>query len=138
MKHKALFAISVAIILAIPVASLTQFPQRTTSTSTIGKDRDVFTVIAEFNVQPHQQLELSKKIQQLVTDIVSKQPGFLAAHLHLSTDSTKVLNYLQWKNPEAFNTFRQNEELQSQIRPVVGPYGLLLKRYLIVFSAVAQ
>lgn len=103
--------------------------------SSIGSDRDVLTVIFEFNVKPEQQKELSEKIQGLVREIVRHQPGFLASHLHLSTDGEKVLNYFQWESKEAFDAFRQDEDKQQQIRPVVSPYGPKPRMYEIVYSA---
>lgn len=105
--------------------------------TTIGQDRDVLTVIFEFDIEADQQQELSEKIQQLVRDIVSKQPGFISANLHLSTDGQKVLNYFQWESQQAFDAFRQDEEKQQQIRPVVGPYGPKPRVYDIVYSATA-
>ena len=105
--------------------------------SSIGHGTSAFTVIFEFDVEPEQQQELSGKIQGLVREIVSKQPGFLASHLHLSTDGKKVLNYLQWESQEAFNAFRQDEGKQQQIRPVIGPYGPKPRAYQIVYSVTA-
>ncbi|MDX1546297.1 MAG: antibiotic biosynthesis monooxygenase family protein [Rhodothermales bacterium] len=105
--------------------------------SSIGSDREVLTVIFEFNVEPEQQEELSEKIQRLVREIVRHQPGFLASHLHLSTDGKKVLNYFQWESREAFDAFRQDEAKQQQIRPVVGPYGPQPRLYEIVYSATS-
>lgn len=105
--------------------------------SQIGKENRVFTVIFEFEVEPEQQQELAGKIQGLVREIVSKQPGFIAAHLHLSKDGEKVLNYFQWESREAFDAFRQDEDKQQHIRPVVMPYGPKPRVYEIVFSAVA-
>ena len=106
--------------------------------SSISQDNQVLTVIFEFDVEPEQQKELSEKIQRLVREIVSKQPGFLASHLHLSTDGQKVLNYFQWESREAFDAFRQDEAKQQQIRPVVGPYGPKPRMYEIVYSAASQ
>lgn len=100
----------------------------------IGSDQELFTVIFEFNVEPDQQEELSQGIQQLVDEIVSKQPGFISANLHLSTDGEKVLNYFQWESKEAFDAFRGNEEAMSQIQPVIGPYGPQPRVYDIVYS----
>ena len=100
----------------------------------IGSDHEVFTVIFEFNVRPEQQHELGEKIEQLVHEIVSEQPGFVSAHLHLSTDGEKVLNYFQWESREAFDNFRANDELMGQIMPVVGPYGPQPRAYNIVYS----
>ena len=111
--------------------------KQTMKLSQIGKQNEVFTVIFEFEVRPEQQKELAGKIQELVREIVSRQPGFVAAHLHLSTDGEKVLNYFQWESKEAFDTFRQDEDKQKQIRPVVMPYGPKPRVYEIVFSATA-
>ena len=105
--------------------------------SSIGRDKEVLTVIFEFDVAPEQQKELSEKIQGLVREIVRHQPGFLASHLHLSTDGQKVLNYFQWESRAAFDAFRQDEEQQQHIRPVIGPYAPKPRMYEIVYSAVS-
>lgn len=105
--------------------------------SSIGRDQPVCTVIFEFNVAPEQQQELSEKIQGLVREIVSQQPGFRASHLHLSTDGEKVLNYLQWDSRAAFDAFRADESKQQHIRPVIGPYGPKPRLYDVVYSATA-
>jgi heme-degrading monooxygenase HmoA len=102
----------------------------------IGSEQDVFTVIFEFEIQPDQQEEISAAIQQLLSEVVSTQPGFISAHLHLSTDGGKVLNYFQWESQDAFNTFRANEEAMSQIQPVIAPYGPMPRVCEIVYSAV--
>jgi quinol monooxygenase YgiN len=105
--------------------------------SYIGQDITAFTVIFDFDVTPTQQAELAEKLPGLVSEIVSKQPGFLAAHLHLSTDGEKVLNYFQWENKQAFETFRQNEDIQKHIRPVLQQYKPTPRVYEIAFSAVS-
>ena len=106
--------------------------------SVIGKDNSVLTVIFEFETEPEKQKELSEKIQGLVRNIVSKTPGFISSHLHLSTDGQKVLNYFQWESKEAFDDFRADEEKQQHIRPVIKPYGPKPRMYEIVFSANAS
>ena len=96
-----------------------------------------FTVIFDFDVTPAQQNELAEKLPGLVSEIVSKQPGFLAAHLHLSTDGKKVLNYFQWESKQAFDSFRQNEDIQKHIRPILQQYSPTPRVYEIAFSAVS-
>lgn len=107
-------------------------------TTVIGKDQDVWTVIFEFDVEPEQQPRLRDGIERLVAEIVSKQPGFIAAHLHLSQDGRKVLNYFQWESQEAFEAFRSDEEKQRVIRQVIGPYDPKPRVYDIVYSAVSS
>lgn len=94
-------------------------------------------MIFEFDIEPDQTQALTEGIQRLVSEIVSKQPGFVAAHLHVSQDGRKVLNYFQWESREAFDAFRSDEEKQQQIRPVIGPYGPKPRVFEIVFSASA-
>lgn len=103
----------------------------------MGKDNSVFTVIFDFDCNPSTQQELEEKLPKLVDSIVSKQPGFISAHLHLSTDGKKVLNYFQWKSKEAFETFRNNKAAQEKIRPVLSQYNPTPRVYNIVFTAVA-
>jgi heme-degrading monooxygenase HmoA len=100
----------------------------------ISSERDVLTVIFEFDVEPDEQQPLRASIEALVRDIVSRQPGFLSADLHLSRDGRKVLNYFQWETLEAFERFRADETAQSRIRPVIGPYGPTPRIYDIVSS----
>lgn len=105
--------------------------------ATVGQDREVLTVIFEFDIEPAQQRALSAELQRLVGEIVSRQPGFVSAHLHLSTDGCKILNYFQWQSREFFDAFRQNETVQQRIRPVIGPFRPTPRIYEIVYSAAA-
>jgi quinol monooxygenase YgiN len=90
---------------------------------------NLHTVISEFNVKPDEQKKLAPEIERLVRDVVSKQPGFVSSHLHLSTDGEKILNYFQWESPEVFETFKANKAAQDQIKPVIGPYKPVPKVY---------
>lgn len=101
----------------------------------IGTGNDVHIVIFEFDIEPEEQQPLREGIEQLVRDIVSRQPGFVSANLHVSRDGRKVLNYFQWESLEAFEKFRNDEDKQSKIRPVIGPYGPKPRIYDIVYSA---
>jgi quinol monooxygenase YgiN len=102
--------------------------------ATVGQGQDVFTVIFECDIKPDQKDGLVNGLTEIVSTIVSKQPGFVSANLHVSKDGEKVLNYLQWKNKEAFETFRGNAELQAKIKPVTSPYGPKPRVYQIPSS----
>lgn len=104
-------------------------------TSEIGQGKDVLTVIFEFETNPDLQKELAEKIRKLVSEIVSRQPGFIGAHLHLSTDGEKVLNYFQWENMQAFEAFKNSEIMKVRVKPVIGPYSPKPRIYQIIYSA---
>lgn len=114
-------------------ASFTATPGQPT---VVGAAKDVFTVIFEFDIQPDQQQPLSSGIQNVLRDVVSRQKGFISANLHLSTDGEKVLNYFQWESQEAFLNFRNDEEKQRLVRPVIGPYGPKPRICQITYTAV--
>lgn len=107
------------------------------TTTSIGKGKDVLTVIFEFNIKPEQQEDVSSMIQKLVGEIVRHVPGFICSHLHVSTDGEKVLNYFQWESKEAFDKFRQDEDKQQHIRPLITKYSPKPRMYEIVSSFTA-
>ena len=103
---------------------------------TIGKDKDVFTAIFEFDVTPEQQERMKTELPHIVSTVVSKQPGFVSANLHCSLDGEKVYNYFQWESEAHFKAFRANEEVQAKVMAVIGPYGPKPRPFKIVFTKV--
>jgi hypothetical protein len=98
-------------------------------------ERNGLTVIFEFDIEAEEQQPLRVAIERLIREVVSRQPGFVAANLHVSRDGRKVLNYLQWESLEAFERFRDDEDKQRRIRSVIGPYGPKRRVYDVVFTA---
>ena len=76
-------------------------------------DNSLTTVIIIFTVKPEKQTELIDTIKEFL-EIVKIQPGFTSANLHKSIDGVKVANYAQWETSEAFEAFRNNEEVQAK------------------------
>lgn len=98
-------------------------------------DFDLLTVILEFDIEAEEEEPLRAGIERLIREVFSGQPGFVSAHLHLSRDHRKVLTYLQWESLEAFERFRDDDETQRRIRPVIGPYGPKQRVVDIVLTA---
>jgi quinol monooxygenase YgiN len=80
---------------------------------TIATNNDVIAVIILFSVEPERQQELIDTITSFL-DEVKKQPGFVSASLHKSTDGMKVANYAQWRSQEDYEAFVNNSELQAK------------------------
>ena len=81
--------------------------------TTLSLDNSLTTVIIIFSVQPEQQSELIEVIKDFLVT-VKVQPGFVSANLHQSIDGVKVINYAQWSDMQAFEAFRNNEEVQAK------------------------
>jgi hypothetical protein len=48
--------------------------------------------------------------------VMSKQPGYLAANIHRSLDGTKVTNYAHWRSPQDFQALARNPEVAAHMR----------------------
>ena len=83
--------------------------------NTLSTDNKLTTVIIIFTVKPEQQQDLIKAIKEFL-EIVKTQPGFVSANLHKSIDGIKVVNYAQWSSMDAFEAFRNNQEVQAKAK----------------------
>lgn len=101
-------------------------------------DSDLLTVIFEFDIEAEEQQPLREGVERLIREVLSRQPGFVAAHLHVSRDHQKVLNYLQWESLEAFERFCGDEDEQRRMRPIIGPYGPRQRVYDVVYVTGTQ
>ena len=75
---------------------------------TVGQD--VVTLINVFTVAPENQQRLVDLLVQATEQVMSKQPGYVAANIHRSIDGTKVANYAQWRSREDFQAMTRNPE----------------------------
>jgi heme-degrading monooxygenase HmoA len=103
-----------------------------------GPHGDGLTVIYEFDVDPQEQQTLREGLEQLICEVISRQPGFVSADLHLSRDGGKALTTVRWESLEAFECFRVGEEHRSKIRPVITSYGPRSRVYDLVFVAAGR
>jgi len=83
--------------------------------TTIAKNRFV-TVISNFEVNPGEQDRLLNYLVEATSSVISKQPGFIAANFHKSQDGSKVVNYAQWENREAFYAFLEKPMAWATVR----------------------
>lgn len=102
----------------------------------IGKDNDVFTAIFEFDVTPEQQERMKTELPNIVSTVVSQQPGFVSNNLHCSLDGEKVYNYFQWESEAHFKAFRADEAVQAKVMAVIGPYNPKPRPFEIVFTKI--
>ncbi|HZR41390.1 MAG TPA: antibiotic biosynthesis monooxygenase family protein [Ktedonobacteraceae bacterium] len=72
----------------------------------ISQKNNLVTLINVFDTTPEQQQALIDAWTRF-TEEVKDEPGFIAAALHKSTDSTRVINYAHWRSQADFDAFVQ-------------------------------
>jgi quinol monooxygenase YgiN len=60
-----------------------------------------------FTVEPENQQRLIDILIAATDGSVNREPGFISATLHRSSDGTKVTMYAKWRDAEAYAAMRQ-------------------------------
>lgn len=60
------------------------------------------TLINVFTVRPDRADALATLLSDVTDEVMRHVPGFVSANIHVSTDRTRVVNYAQWENADAF------------------------------------
>lgn len=85
---------------------------------TISKDADVQTVITTFEMTPGTCQDLLDALTEAYADFISKQPGFVAAGLHVNDARTRIANYSQWVRREDFQAMLRSDEMRARNRRI--------------------
>lgn len=78
----------------------------------------VQTVITTFEVTPGTCHDLLDELQDAYASFISKQPGFVAAALHVNDAQTRIANYSQWLRREDFQAMLRSEEMRRRNRKI--------------------
>jgi quinol monooxygenase YgiN len=81
----------------------------------IGADEEPYTLINVFTVAPEKQQQLVETLIETTEGWVKPHPGFLAATIHKSLDETRVANYAQWRNKEAFDRSMSDPQVRARM-----------------------
>ncbi|MBJ6370826.1 antibiotic biosynthesis monooxygenase family protein [Sedimentitalea arenosa] len=85
---------------------------------TISKDNPVQTVITTFETSPGTCQDLLDALTGAYNDFISKQPGFIAASLHVNDAQTRIANYSQWTRREDFQAMLRSDEMRARNRKI--------------------
>ena len=85
---------------------------------TISKDAPVQTVITTFEMTPGTCQDLLDALTDAYTQFISKQPGFIAAGLHVNDAQTRIANYSQWARREDFQAMLRSDEMRRRNREI--------------------
>ena len=91
---------------------------------------DCQTVITTFECSPATCHDLMEMLQAAYDDGIravaiafmhgSRQPGFIAAGLHVNDARTRIANYSQWARREDFQAMLRTEEMRRRNREIAG------------------
>jgi|ERR1700761_7165944 len=76
--------------------------------TTIEQHSSYATLINVFTVEPKQAPQLAELLRKATEDVMRHVPGFISANIHVSTDGSRVVNYAQWENAEAYQAVKDN------------------------------
>jgi quinol monooxygenase YgiN len=76
----------------------------------------VQTVITTFETSPGDCQDLLESLKEAYDLFISKQPGFIAAGLHVNDAQTRIANYSQWERREDFLAMLRTEEMRARNR----------------------
>ena len=85
---------------------------------TIRDDAALQTVITTFEMTPGTCQDLLDALESAYDEYISKQPGFIAAGLHVNDAQTRIANYSQWQRREDFQAMLRSEEMRARNRKI--------------------
>ncbi|SEO03625.1 Antibiotic biosynthesis monooxygenase [Salinihabitans flavidus] len=85
---------------------------------TIAKDAQLQTVITTFEMTPGTCQDVMEALVDAYENFISKQPGFIAAGLHVNDAQTRIANYSQWEKREDFMAMLRTTEMRERNRKI--------------------
>ncbi len=84
----------------------------------ISEDAHRQTVITTFEMTPGTCQDLLDALTDAYASFISKQPGFIAAGLHVNDAQTRIANYSQWNRREDFQAMLRSDEMRARNRKI--------------------
>ncbi|MBV7378135.1 antibiotic biosynthesis monooxygenase family protein [Maritimibacter dapengensis] len=85
---------------------------------TIKLSDDRQTVITTFETSPGNCDDLIELLTAAYDEFISKQPGFIAAGLHVNDAQTRIANYSQWEKRQDFQAMLRSDEMRARNRKI--------------------
>ena len=84
----------------------------------IRKSESLQTVITTFEMTPGTCQDLLDELTAAYEEFISRQPGFIAAGLHVNDAQTRIANYSQWQRREDFMAMLRSDEMRRRNRKI--------------------
>ncbi|SIN75612.1 antibiotic biosynthesis monooxygenase family protein [Vannielia litorea] len=85
---------------------------------TIATDTNCQTVLTTFEVTPGTCEDVLDALKSAYAEVISRQPGFIAAALHVNDAQTRIANYSQWTKREDFQAMLRTKEMRERNRAI--------------------
>jgi len=85
---------------------------------TISQDKSHQTVLTTFEVTPGTCADVLDLLTAAYNEVISKQPGFIAAALHVNDAQTRIANYSQWRARDDFLAMLRTDEMRVRNREI--------------------
>ncbi|MEL6278473.1 MAG: antibiotic biosynthesis monooxygenase family protein [Pseudomonadota bacterium] len=85
---------------------------------TIEKGQTLQTVITTFETNPGAFSDLLEELEAAYEQVISRQPGFISAALHVNDAQTRIANYSQWRRREDFLAMLRTTEMRQRNRRI--------------------
>jgi len=92
------------------------------------------TVLTTFECTPGTCADLLEALEAAYSEFISKQPGFIAAGLHVNDAQCRIANYSQWERREDFQAMLRSQEMRKRNRA----FAALCTRFEPVLYEVAK
>ncbi|MFD1882797.1 antibiotic biosynthesis monooxygenase family protein [Paracoccus pacificus] len=86
--------------------------------SSISTDFDGQTIICTFEVTPGTAQDLLEALEDAYRDVISKQPGFVSAWMHMNDAHTRICTYSQWAGRGDYQAMLRNQEMRDRNRHI--------------------
>ncbi|MDO5613830.1 MAG: antibiotic biosynthesis monooxygenase family protein [Paracoccus sp. (in: a-proteobacteria)] len=86
----------------------------------IHKDFNGQTVIATFDVTPGTAQDVLELLTDAWANVISKQPGFISAAVHLNDAQTRIATYSQWRDRKDYQAMLRTPEMRQRNRVIHG------------------
>ena len=83
---------------------------------TVDPDRPCQTVVTTFECSPGTCADLLDALRDAYAEFISRQPGFIAAALHVNDAQTRIANYSQWETRADFLAMLRSAEMRDRNR----------------------
>lgn len=82
------------------------------------KDFDGQTVITTFETSPATAFDLIEALESVYAEVISKQPGFIGAALHMNDARTRICAYSQWVHRTDYQAMLRSAAMRERNRHI--------------------
>ena len=76
------------------------------------------TIICTFDVTPGTAHDVLEALNEAYAQVISRQPGFVSAAVHLNDAQTRIATYSQWRQRSDYQAMLRTPEMRERNRAI--------------------